>query len=1437
MRLKQPMFYRQTGVRQKGQLMRPRLVPISKLVLPQESIYHFAPEDSAVQGPSPHDPLFQNTQGRVFIEHITQLKSMEGAPRRTVLNPLMLTNEYRRKNRLFKPLRKDQALTINPRNILVINYAMLTALYRYIPSFKASYFRWKNIAQTFWETVEQTHQRFGWNQFIELELPERIPTYAEFKMIESSISARTLDVFNTPAALNLLDIWHWLGDHRERSTLSLLSEGAYEKIHWIVRVKGHFFVINLGLLDEWRKDKEVEGDSGFDGTRLQRIFLNLLYGLQDLQAGVTQLGQDQPEVAVDDRTVEGIDLPEADLDIDVPAELPTAPELGSIPKAPTKGSKSDSSILPGLDDLILPEPVKGPDLSAPVMERPPVPSVSDRETGGPEVTLPNEELQTHQEEVESPSLDEVLTRGIESRAWELHELGMMSPRAYQRVVEDAQTYKRLKDPFGSGQTLAEAMAITPDDLDLPDVPDFPDSDTIVDKSMLSSKLKGMQRKYVKDVLHKDIMQAVLGVQTQGVTVKDYKVETVRDAMNHYQIHSVTLKPVRGRQSTVRFRLPVVDADGRFISNGTQRRLRLQRADVPIRKVNPTRVALTSYYNKTFVDRSERSVNNYDRWLIRQITDRGLDPSDQTVTDVRFSNVFLMTQQLPRIYTMLARRFAGFTGLGIEFHFDYNTRAKWLASKTQVSLESLEQAGQVVVGVKGHLPVTVDANSIFYIHTEEGLEVLGTLPDILGLDRSKAPLEVAEMSVSNKILPVGLVLGYQMGLSQLLQTLGCEVVRLRRGERRPISADEYTLVFEDEVLVLSRLDQRSSMILAGFNRYHQTLKQYSVWDFDRKDVYYRVLEEAGLGVRYLREVEALFASWVDPITRGLLEDMGEPTEFQPLLLRAVELLQTDYSPEEVDGAFMRYRGYERFAGIVYGELIRAAKSFNARIGGGENAVELNPHAVWMKIDRDPAVAIVEENNPIANLREQEVMTYRGDGGRSGKSMVERTRIYHKSDVGVVSESTVDSGDVGVVAYLSPDANFINLRGVTRPYDKDRDGPSRLLSSSALLAPGSMHDDTKRIGFISIQQQQGMFADGYEVMPLRTGYEQIVAQRTTDLFAKAADADGVVVDLSKHAIVVRYDDGSESRVELGKRFGSAAGITYPHELVTRLKKGDKVQRGDILAYNAKFFEEDWFNPTQVSWKAGVLCRTAVLDNIDTLEDGSVISEEVARKLNSQTTEKRIIQVRFDQSVQGLVKEGDEVDLGSILCTIEDPEIADHTVFDEASLDTLRRLSAMTPRASVKGVVSKVEVFYHGDFEDLSPSLQAIAGASDRARKRLAKALGQPATTGEVDTSFRVRGKALDPDTLAIVVYIDHQVPASVGDKGVFGNQLKTVFSRVMTGVNTTESGEPLDAIFGNTSIEERIVLSPKLIGTTNTLLKVLSKHVAAVYRGTAHAKAKS
>lgn len=155
---------------------------------------------------------------------------------------------------------------------------------------------------------------------------------------------------------------------------------------------------------------------------------------------------------------------------------------------------------------------------------------------------------------------------------------------------------------------------------------------------------------------------------------------------------------------------------------------------------------------------------------------------------------------------------------------------------------------------------------------------------------------------------------------------------------------------------------------------------------------------------------------------------------------------------------------------------------------------------------------------------------------------------------MSESTVDSGDVGVIAYVVPDPNFDSLRGTTRPFDPTTDGPARQLSTCALLGVATTNDDTKRINFISIQQQQGIYADGYEPTPLRTGYEQIVAQRTSSIFASAAEDDGRVIAVDEYGITVEYANGETTSYQMGKIHGSAAGTHYPHVIISDLKAGD-------------------------------------------------------------------------------------------------------------------------------------------------------------------------------------------------------------------------------------------------------------------------------------------
>ncbi len=534
MRLKQQTFYKRFGVRRREELTRPRLFSMDHLELPYPAIFHFTPRDSVTIGPTAEEPIIRGYDRRVFIEHVTQLKSAVGGPRRTAANPQLIENDFRRTTRGLKPLRKDDALIIDPRNGLVVNYGMLTPLYRYIVSFQKGYYDWRNVEETVWKTVKELDVRFKWNQYLLIEMPEYIPSREKFLRLEASRTEQSLSHFDKKETLTLFDLWQWVGDNREQSAIFSMFEGGeedtsvYDNINLIFKTGTLFFVLNLGELNRWRKTEEQP--SGVAPSVLQMRLSVLFHGIRDIQDGLTDPVDSEDDPVVDEETGTGIVW-------------------------------SDDDYLPEFPVMRIPTPVSPPE--------PPPPLVINADE--------KEVRNTQKKEKEIPT-EKLYTQRLEDQIEELSEMGLITQKTKERSLSQTSRFTELKDPFGSGKTIAEAMKTTADDYSLAKERPLPDRDTVFDKSMLSSKIKMFHRKYTQTVLPKHIMQSVMSIQNLGLMVNDYKIETVMDSTNHYQIHTVVVKPIKGRQSTLRFRVPVIDKDGRFTSNGKKVRSRLQRAD-------------------------------------------------------------------------------------------------------------------------------------------------------------------------------------------------------------------------------------------------------------------------------------------------------------------------------------------------------------------------------------------------------------------------------------------------------------------------------------------------------------------------------------------------------------------------------------------------------------------------------------------------------------------------------------------------------------------------------------------------------------------------------------------------------------------------------------------------------------------------------------------
>ncbi len=1445
-------LYRKAGIRKTDQLTSatPPLLPTKAVELPRASIFHYVGNGILDAGPDSQDLLYRSYNKQIMIGHVVENGDNLSKPRKLAEPPAQDIRAFRNRNPRFKTMLDLEAATRDDLTLVVYNYAFIPRYYHYSRAIYTEYHKWWNQQAAVWENIAKVAEASPRHQFIRVALPRIIPSLEKLNQAaDGGMNQLLLKTFNSAEAFFFIELWKWFGDNRASSLLAKVPVEKMDRINLIFQESGKCFIMNLGLINRWRKPAKVEipeGDKtsyqGYQPKNVQRYWLRLMISLMKVRTGEeTQEKNAAAEATGQAKENQSGTGPTGPVDQPVTGAKPGASSSTGTTVTEVVASGITGCNVASDDEQADPASVNEPeDLVAPADEDIELEKQIDAELA--ELERINEKVQDLeappelQPDVPGTATEGELENGVKTVCERLAPYGLITANEMLRHTKLASSYKTLKAPDGKS-TLAEFIQIPPEVLKIEAPSKIKDIPTVLDKTMLKSSLLDFDPRYVKHVMQRDVAGMVMNLQRAGVSITGYEVERDDNVMGASDWYTVRIVPVEGVATSVRFKLPVIDEDGNYTANGVKYRMRKQRGDLPIRKIAPDRVALTSYYGKIFASRSSKKVNNYDEWLRTEIMAAGENPENKVITGLHPADVFDNLFVCPRAYGSIAMSFRTFSVLppvaegqprSPMYHmlFDHTKREETFGAE---ALKRYERDGMVLVGesINGDF-LALDDNAMLYRCSEGKVNQFMHLEAFLGLDSSRAPVNFAELRMAGGVsIPIGLILGYELGLERLMSLLKVTPRRVAVGARKYLEPHEYALEFADETLIFSREDRLASLVLAGFTEYHRAIRNFNVTDYDKRDVYLNTLESNRIGVRYLREIDLMFQLFVDPITRDLLIEMKEPTDFRGLLLRSCELLMNNQHPDELDPAFMRIKGYERMPGAVYSELVRAIRSHNARAGKKNLQLDVPPYAVWQNITRDPSIALVEDINPIKNLKDPEAVTYSGTGGRSSRSMTKHTRAYHPNDMGTISESTKDSSDVAINTYTSADPQFTSLRGMSSRYDLKNADPTSLLSSAALISPAADKDDPKRVNFIGIQHDHGIACSGYSQLMVRTGYEQVIGHRTTDLFCYTARKPGKVISLSETGMVVEYTDGETKGIELGRRFGKAGGLTIPHEVLTGLRIGQSFKEGDTLCYNSGFFEPDVLNPAQMVYKGGVMARVALFESPLTLEDSSAISTKLAGRMTTKSTKIRDIVVKFDQVISNLVKQGDSVESESILCIIEDAVMVNTKLFDQQALDTLRGFDAHQPKAKSKGVVERFEVFYHGDKEDMSESLRALANSADRDLSRRSRSAGKPAYTGSTDDDFRADGNPLVLDTMAIRIYITTDVIAGIGDKGVFGNQMKTVIGEVFDAPIYGDSGQEIDAYFGQKSIGDRIVSSPEFMGTLAMNLEFIGEEAVRLY----------
>lgn len=1055
------------------------------------------------------------------------------------------------------------------------------------------------------------------------------------------------------------------------------------------------------------------------------------------------------------------------------------------------------------------------------------------------------------------AFDASTTDEIDARAAEtIMKATHLTKAQEDRAVRLAEAYKEIEL---NGKTLQSILNESPDDQVSKNELDFLKGQ-VPDESMLKSSVANFDTEYMDKFFMKDLVAVLTSFNKVGMFLKDLKITDTSNSQDSKMEVKATYEDLNHKTHTVRFTVPKVDKRGYCYINGGLKVLKKQRITVPICKVSPVRVTLSSDYNKYLVERVKSVAHSFINYI-----DKIVEVSEKKIKVV-FGSASLPTQPFPYEYTAIARKYTAMTITDQDdsrhpwiFHFNDPAKLVELYGASGIPEDVVKDAQANEDDVKGYLVGIHNTQSPVYVYmkldgslvlynaedgvTNDGSTFIDLVCELCNLDISHLN-EWTEFKLLSKSVPVIFALAYRYGLSYMLNYMKTKYAIYDKKARYPRRQSDVIIKFKDKVLVIPRAPLSHSLIFAGLNNYEKFLLKYNIEDMDDKNTYFELLQSKKMSVHNLKGIDNYFDLFVDPITRDVLFRMGEPTDAKDLLIRATTLLTTEDHPPVAASTNYRFRSDERICTAAYKVLANTYATFRYRGIGASNTFSIRDFEITNMVINDQLMEPVEQINPVNDVKYREEYGHGGAGGRqSTDTFMIDDRQWPEDGVGIIGESSVDNGKTGYAGNMSCNPTIDNIRGLTINKKLEDITTSEAFTSTTLLGPCAVNDDSKRVSFLNIHLSHYVATKEMSLPRVRTGYERVMAHRCKPPFSYTAEEDGVIETINEesHMLVVSYPKSKRKiSVEYGDLYTNNGGGGFyctQNIVINGFKEGDKVKRGDVIVYNDRFFKPDPFTK-QVDLSFGQLANVAIIDMARTVEDSDIISAQLAKKLEFNPVHPRDIVITKSTTIHKYAAVGTAISNVDPLMIFDQSAITDDMFggVDDETAELLAKVNRETPRAKFTGRVVKIDAFYLGDTSEMSPSARNLVNLINREKTKKASVskgtdneADYPATTNITD-SARIGATVLEEDTLIIRFYIQQDMSMGGGDKVEFDSSLKSVSAgTVEHGWDTEDGSVTCDALFSAVGIHKRLINSPIQTGIMNRNLEKIEKDVLEMYFG--------
>lgn len=979
--------------------------------------------------------------------------------------------------------------------------------------------------------------------------------------------------------------------------------------------------------------------------------------------------------------------------------------------------------------------------------------------------------------------------------------------------------------------------------------------------LTQAKFKNFEKAYNQKKLETDIDNAIaiLSQAQYKVFITGKEEEDTSDNFNLKKTLTYHLQDENGRKHTLKFDVPILIEDRYLYINGNKFIINNQFILNPIVKTGPDVVQIVATFMKMFIYRrgtKDATASNLKTYIM----------NDPDKFRVKVGNVYINNKEYPTPLDMdlFAKQMSEFYIGKWNIVLDTGKMHEIIKEKkldvSRIDLETHLPIGYNI-STREVLTVTVSNEDDRKSFSEELLSIMDP-EDVKQVKRKNIAkrLMYTELVIMKKATPLILFLLYCDGFSETMRKANIKYDVFNKGEVPHYDKTEKgALVLSDAVVLWDRKPLQNSLLMNGLNML-KTIDNYTLDELNSQETYVNILSE-----QY--EWSTVAYSWdqyrdfmIDSITREILIDYKLPYTLPELMLYANQLLTTTAYENKTPSINRRLRNNELIAEAVYTRITSAYLQYRkTQHKKNPTKISIGVGDVMGAIKATNLLENTSSLNPILEIEKIRSVTTKGErGNQLDESYSLEKRAYDDGMIGIVGISTSPDAGVGIVRQLTLEPNITSTRGymgITPMEEVDNLSSANLLTPAELITPmGVTHDDGARTAMAYKQSKYMLLTEESSPVLVGNKFESVIPYYLSKDFVVVAQEDGKVIDLDSGIMIVEYKSGKREAINLNLtvKKNASSGFYIDSQMVTEKSVGDKVTKGEVIAYDPKAFTKN-DDDLSASLNLGNLIKVAILPNYDLFEDSVPITNKLANMSATYMTEEKKVSLIKETSIDYIVSIGDKVEAGDPLIKFDenrnDPDvtgIADkiRDILGEEIVESF----GSTIRAKHSGEIIDIKIAYSADINEMSPSLKKIVKGYVKRIKHEEEILEKYKNPSDYkfykcnyhitesgdrvkpDTLGKVDGVYL-PDGVIIKFYIRYKDIGAKGDKYTHQAALKGVCSHVipegLEPYSEFEPDEEISSFIAPFAIEARKTVSVIPMMFANKIMIYLKRLTKEIY----------